>query len=354
MVERRVARLLTSFGSTAFLVFVVVAAEMLARRFLPDYLVKTRGFHVFSEALGWAPRKGASVVNDGRRVSLNERGYRGRELGVPRTRDRTRVIVLGDSIAFGLGVSDEETFAHLLDASDNGIEAGSLAVQGYGPDQELLLLLREGLRYDPDVVVLAFCLANDFAEAVLPVSLYDGAMPKPRFRLVGDRLVLDHSDLQRSVFRRVHQWLSDYSLLFNLVSGPGRRGAPPLARHWRERHADALRDEDYALSLSLALVGRMNSSCRERGITFLVAAFPDRFSYRNKPRLAQRFLESLEADGIMAIDMSIPFHAVGSRLTAVALDRTGHLNPIGHSVASLVLEREIAARHPRGISRPPG
>jgi len=347
------ARVLASLCSTAFVAVALVGAELVARWRVPDYLVKTRGFHVFSDRYGWASRKGVSMVNEGGRVSVNPNGHRGRELVVPRKAGHTRVIVLGDSIAFGLGVSDEETFTSLLDARDNGIEAGNLAVMGYGPDQELLVLLREGLRYQPDIVVLAFCLANDFAEAVLPVSLYDGQTPKPRFRLDEDRLLLDDSSLRRSAFDRAHQWLSDYSQLFNLISALRRRGAPAPGRHWRHRYDEALRDEGHALRLNLALVGWMDKACRERGATLLVAAFPDRFSYRVKPWLAERFLESLVAAGIATVDMSAHFHAVGPRLKAVALDRTGHLSPVGHSVASEVLEGEIAARRPRGAARPP-
>jgi hypothetical protein len=202
--------------------------------------------------------------------------------------------------------------------------------------------MNEGLRLDPDVVVLAFCLANDFAEAVLPVSLYDGTTPKPRFRLVGDRLVLDDENLRRSAWERVHQGLSDYSHLFNRASGLGPRRELPLGSHWRVRYNEALRDEDYALRLNLSLVRRMSELCRERGITFLVAAFPDRHSYRVKPRLAERFLRSLKTEGIKVLDMSVPFHTAGPRFKAVALDGTGHLNPLGHSVASDVLEAEIA------------
>ena len=302
----RFAPLLLSLGSSALVVLLVVAAEMAARTFAPDYIVSVRGPYVFSGTYGWAPRAGASPVIAGQRVSFNARGYRGRELSLPKTGDRTRVVVLGDSIAFGLGVSDEETFTHLLDVRDNGIEAANLAVQGYGPDQALLVLLHEGLRSDPDVVVLAFCLGNDFADAVLPVSLFDGRTPKPRFRLVGDRLVLDDANLRQSVPQRVHQWLSDSSHLFNRAAAFGPRGEPPPTPHWRVRHQEALRDDDYALRLNLALALRMSDVCRERGITFLVAAFPDRFSYRVKPRLAERFLESLEAEGIGVLDMSSP------------------------------------------------
>jgi hypothetical protein len=316
---------------------------MLARGCAPDYLVETRGLHVFSNTYGWAPREGTSVVIAGKRVSFNAGGYRGRELAFPKPRDRTRVIVLGDSIAFGLDVSDEETFTHLLDARDNGIEAESLAVQGYGPGQELLVLMNEGLRRDPDLVILAFCLDNDFAESVLPVSLYDGRTPKPRYQLVGDRLVLDDSTLRHSAWRRTQQWLSDYSHLYNRAAALDSRSGSPPAAHWRDRKHEALRDEEYALRLNVAIVRRMDAVCRERGIAFILAAFPNWFSYRSKPWLAERFLESVQAEGITVVDMAARFVALGQPFGTVSLDGVGHLSSLGHAIASQVLESEIAS-----------
>lgn len=334
--------LLLSAGSTALAVLALVGAEMATRGCAPDYLVVSRGLHVFSDTLGWTTRKGVSALIDGKRVTINARGGRGRELALPNANRRTRVVVLGDSIAFGLGVSDEETFTHLLDVRENGIEAGNLAIQGYGPGQELLVLLGEGLRSDPDVVVLAFCLANDFAEAVLPVSLYDGRTPKPRFRLVGDRLVLDGSILESTGPERLLLWLSEYSHLFNRVSALGPSSEASVSQHWRDRKHDALRDEEYALRLNVAIVRRMDAACRERGIPFILAAFPDWFSYRSKPRLARRFLESLRAEGIRVVDMSARFVALGEKFGAITLDGVGHLSPRGHAITAEVLERDMA------------
>jgi hypothetical protein len=338
---------------SAVLVVIIVGAELLARWCAPDYLVRTRGFHVFSETYGWVPRKGASVVIDGKRVSFNARGFRGRDFAIPKAGDWTRVVVLGDSIAFGLRVSDEETFTHLLDVRDNGIEAANLAVQGYGPGQELLVLMREGLRLDPDVVILAFCLGNDFADALLQVSLFDGKTPKPRFRLLGGQLLLDDSNLRLSGLRRMEQFLADESHLFNLVSGlTPRRDAVP-GRHWRERYDEALSDEEYALQLNLALVRRISTLCRQRDVSFLVAAFPDRESYGVKPPLAERFFSSLETEGITVLDMSVPFRAVGSRIRSVAVDGTGHLSPLGHTLTAEVFEAHIRwLREARGRRRP--
>lgn len=347
------AALLLVAGSSAFALLAVVGAEKGARWLAPDYLVETRGLHVFSETLGWKPRAGASAVIGGKRVTINTRGYRGRELSFPKARTTARLVVLGDSIAFGLGVSDRETFVSLIDVRDNGIEAANLAVQGYGPGQELLVLLGEGLRADPDIVVLAFCLDNDFADAVLAVSLYDGRTPKPRVRLDGDRLVVERSSLRRTDAQRVVQWLADYSLLFNRLSTLRPRPEPSAGLHWTDLKHEALRDEEYALRLTLAIVRRMDAVCRERGIAFVLAAFPHWFTYRSKPWLARRFLDSLQAEGITVLDMSARFVARGETFRAVALDGGGHLSPLGHAITAEELESVIAALLRRSVSASP-
>jgi hypothetical protein len=262
-------------------------------------------------------------------------------------------VVLGDSIAFGVGVSDEDTFVNLLEARNHGIEAANLAVQGYGPGQELLVLLGEGLRQDPDVVVLAFCLDNDLADAVLPVSLYDGRTPQPRFRLEGDRLVLDASGLRSTPPQRLAQWLSDYSYLFNLLSTLGPKVEATGGPHWTKLKHEALRDEEHAVRLSVAIVRRMDTVCRERGIAFVVAAFPHWHTYRSKPWLHERFLESLGAEGIAVLDMSKRFVARGETYWAVALDLNGHLSPRGHAIAADELESVIGRVHGRAAALSP-
>jgi hypothetical protein len=352
----RRGRALLALGSVAAVVLALVAAESVARLWEPDYLARTRGLHVFSSTLGWTPRKGTSVVVEGRRFSFDADGHRAprrpRQAGAG-----TRVVVLGDSIAFGLDVSDEETFSSVMDARDNGIEVLNLAVQGYGPGQELMLLLADGLGHSPDVVVLAFCLSNDFADAVLPVSLYDGRTPKPRFGFAGDRLVLDDSSLLRSAAQRTVQWLGDHSHLFNRLGGSLERAQPPSEVHWHARKREALQDEGNVLRLALALVGRMDEECRRRGIPFLVAAFPSRATYAARSWFVGRFLEELEAREIAVVDMAAGFRERGLGPDAVQIDDLGHLSPLGHAVAGEILEAEVARvsgeRHGAPAAPPP-
>jgi hypothetical protein len=87
----------------------------------------------------------------------------------------------------------------------------------------------------------------------------------------------------------------------------------------------------------------MDAVCRERGVAFILAAFPDWFSYRSKPWLARRFLESVQAEGITVVDISARFVALGETFGEVTLDGVGHLSPRGHAITSQVLEKEIAS-----------
>jgi lysophospholipase L1-like esterase len=360
--DRRSARALAillgrvplALASVVLVVVLLVTAELVARLLAPDYIAQARGPHVFSATYGWASRRQASLMLAGERVTLNERGYRGRSLGLPRT-SRLRVVVLGDSIAFGLGVSDDETFSSRLDARENSIEVANLAVQGYGPDQELLVLERDALRLRPDVVVLAFCMANDLAESLLPVSLYDGTTPKPTFRLVQGDLVLDASNLSHGMAWHAQRALADHSHLFNRLMGVAPKPRPPGGRHWRERFADALQQEEQVLAVNRALVRRMSAMCLERGIAFLVVAFPDRFTFRRKTPLLERFFDELERDGIRVLEMAERFRGLGLRLPDVAIDGAGHLSPRGHRVVSEELESEVrvlVASVPASAQRP--
>ena len=166
------------------------AAELALRVARPAFLRHSRVEHphVYSEVYGWALRPRSRYVGrDGETITVNAGGYRGllhSDLPAP---GATRVVMLGDSITFGTGVGDQETFSHLLDALP-GLEVLNLGVDGYGTDQELIRLEREGLARHPHVVILNFCVRNDYFDNALPVALYDGRSPKPYFTLSGSGL----------------------------------------------------------------------------------------------------------------------------------------------------------------------
>lgn len=119
--------------------------------------------------LGWRLKPGAVDFWGGEPVHINAHGLRGPERAFAKPAGTRRVLVLGDSVTFGFGIAaDEQTLparverelAHSLTLPVECINAG---VDGYSTWQEHLFLQRTGLRYEPDVVVVAFVL-NDVDE----------------------------------------------------------------------------------------------------------------------------------------------------------------------------------------------
>ncbi|MCA8957300.1 MAG: hypothetical protein KDC87_14590 [Planctomycetes bacterium] len=124
-------------------------------------------------------RPGFDEVVGGNRYRVNELGLRGGPVAVPKPAGHKRVLVLGDSYAFGFGVAEKDTLAaqlqRALAAPHREVEVLNAGVPGYHTGQELQVLVRNGSKLAPDLVVLVY-YAND---NITPTFLYD-----PRLRIV--------------------------------------------------------------------------------------------------------------------------------------------------------------------------
>jgi len=253
--------------------------------------------------------------------------------------------MLGDSIAFGTGVADEQTFSYRLAGLDPGLEVVNLAVPGYGTDQELLQLEREGARLAPEVVVLHFCVANDFVDNTLPHFLYDPRRPKPFFTLEGGELRRHESHLLRSWHVRLASALQERSYLINALSAVGDRpdGLPPAYGHWQKREKKALRELDAVVALTARQIAEMEVVSRAAGARLVILVHPDRASYEGETDLVERLLAAA-GPGQRLVDLRHEYLALDLGFWDVALDGVGHLNPRGHELVARVLLREIAPK----------
>src|ERR1700745_2796946 len=98
----------------------------------------------FDHELGWAPLENVTYAKKGVLVHQNQFGLRAPDdIQVKDTSGRKRVLVLGDSYAWGFGATQEELFTapKVYRTDDELINAG---VSGYGTVQENLFYLREG------------------------------------------------------------------------------------------------------------------------------------------------------------------------------------------------------------------
>ena len=293
----------------------------------------------YSETLGWELRPDARATVLGAVTTINAHGWRGE---APKTRlpapGVTRVVLLGDSVAFGYGVADDKTFAQRLDAENDSVEVVNLAVPGYGIDQSLLRYEGEGRSWHPGVVVLSLCVDNDLADVMLPVSLYDGRHPKPQFFLQDDDLQLQDRHVRLRPRMRVGNWLQKNSALVRRLT---RRGRPVFevdkTRHWSARKASATSDEDAAVSLVAALVGRLRSTVEADGGRLVLSIHPNKFGYRHGSRWVTSLLEAPEALGLDVVYLDHEYHHDELGFGKFTLDDIGHLNDTGHRLTAEAL-----------------
>jgi len=94
-------------------------------------------------------------------VTINRLGLRGPEWTLEKPPGVRRIMALGDSSVFGLGVEDHQVFTSLLDdVVGDGVQVINAAVPGYSTYQAINLLQIRGLSLQPDVVLVA-CLWSD-------------------------------------------------------------------------------------------------------------------------------------------------------------------------------------------------
>jgi len=114
--------------------------------------------------LGHRHRPNAEARLMGVTVRTNSLGFRSPEIGEKTGNGTTRIAFVGDSIALGWGVAEQDSFAHqviaALRAAGYKVDSVNLGVGNYNTSQELALFREFGARLRPDIIVLCYFL-ND-------------------------------------------------------------------------------------------------------------------------------------------------------------------------------------------------
>jgi len=109
------------------------------------------------------------------RVTVNNLGFRGRDVPLEKQPGALRVLCLGDSYTFGAYVDDEETWPAQLESAlselipSRPLEVINAGISGFTIVDELDFVKEQGLGLEPDLVVVAFVL-NDLADLTRRVS----------------------------------------------------------------------------------------------------------------------------------------------------------------------------------------
>ncbi len=153
----------------------------------------------------WSLKPGFSGIFLGNRVSINSLGLRGPEVELPKPAGRTRIVCFGDSVTFGYGVADDESYPAVLAAAlrARGVDADVIdaGVTGYTSHQVRGLVTRVLPRLEADVVTVAIGW-NDASRR----PVHDREYERRLRQAMSFDSVLDHSALYSFLKRVYVRW----------------------------------------------------------------------------------------------------------------------------------------------------
>ena len=328
--RKLIGRTCLALGATAIALLlgeVVIRAMGLA----PAFTSVPFGEYVVSDdpELLWELRPGADGVN--------ELGLRGPPLANPPA--QLRVALLGDSVAYGLGLQGDETIAVRLQAHlrEAGLDAEvlNLGVAGYNTCQEARRLERLQPVIHADAVVLVFCL-NDFAasagipEAVLRAARQGGA---------GEALQLSYRVATGSAVMRTLMTCSHlFRLIHELACTEGTAVQGGKAR-------DRASGDDTEVAQGFARIARL---ARAAGVGVTVAIMPsfERSPVYKEHPLHERAGALARKAGFAVLDLEEPLRgALLSGDEPLSLPGDGvHPNALGADLAAQAIATGIAGR----------
>ena len=180
----------------------------------------------FDSELGWSPVLNRSINYPGwGRLSSNSHGFRSAEIN----ENKKQIIVLGDSISWGAGVSDTETFPYYLEnlISSSGYQVSNLAVPGYDIGQYYLFLKRHINEFNNlKQVILVICTYNDLQDTGRNICY---GKRKPLFIVKNNDLILMHTIIKKYCLRNLFSksyflsnypsYESNFGMLLNTIVG---------------------------------------------------------------------------------------------------------------------------------------
>ena len=315
-------------------------------------------FHEYDPDIGWTqiPNYQATLESwDSKvKVASNSHGFRDREYAIQKPTGVKRVVVLGDSFTWGWGIEQQETFTEVAENTLSGVEFLNLGHMGYGTAQEYLLLKKLGLKFSPDLTVVAF-YPNDIDNT----SGREGIRPK--FVVSEGTLTLERKPNPLPVEQTLKMKLKDHFLFYSFID----YRIALLKHSWKTPTIWAggkkyffknfLNEMQETWDVVEALLLEIDRVTNHR---LLILYVPHRLQIeenRYREELRASLLEEYEIDVMLvntllekfSEDHDIPFLdltptlRIENKKAPVYFEHDGHWSPRGHKVAGEKLEERV-------------
>ncbi len=291
---------------------------------------------------GWTNRPGSVDRLGEEEIRINAKGLRGPDISWGKAESETRILFLGDSITFAFGVAERDGFVRRVEGlfarthAEKRVTTINCSVISYSPWQQLDLLRTECMNYEPDLVVLVFCL-NDVVEKY-NLRRFGGLT---RGLEPADRTLLDSSGLYQISRLTVVEWMTG-----TMASVRQRRRQYSVERLLTEPTAPEFEE---AWRSTLENVEAIHLLTREKSVPLAIVCFPyaEQLSphdpYEDTPQ--DRIRAFAASRGVAFLDLAPMYRAYCRRpdvLAATGREWEGlalfpdrvHPTPEGHGMAA--------------------
>jgi lysophospholipase L1-like esterase len=283
----------------------------------------------------------------GKAIKVNTDGFRDRDFVIPKPGKTYRILVLGDSFTWGVGLSIDETLPkqlekELTNASRSSVEAINGSIPGFNTVQELMLLKEKGLKYDPDMVLLVYNFNDiEFIPQLAPVN-YDQTKVIPKVEAdPGEDITEIFKNKGMRGFIRWFERRSKFIAFLVVRVGSILREmglVTSLEFSWVERIFQSYTDDNPGWLEVKRALREIAEICEARGIVFTAAIYPllvELMSYKGKKshETLHKYLDSLK---VPHVDFLTAFEGKNGRSYWIN-DLDGHPNAEAHRLAVEVL-----------------
>jgi lysophospholipase L1-like esterase len=280
-----------------------------------------------------------SQIKEGRIVyTYNSSGFRDRDHSVPKPPGITRIVILGDSVTEGYGVEDSSLFSHILQTQlGETVEVISVAVGGLNTPQEVHLLEQEGIRYNPDLVIVNFILNDcDF------YSNYKGAQ---RYLTEKDSQI---GVLNLPINPEVKRLLKSSALVYFVKERVEELKGRIVGTEETNYFTKIWAKEDNRRKVTSAF-DKLAGMGKEHGFDIAVIIWPLIMDYKEYrfTSVHQWVAQQAEHRGFSAIDLIDDVSEIPYRDLQITAEDNVHLNAVGHRIAAEAFLRWYVARDQR-------
>lgn len=324
------------------------------------------------EILGWENKPNFEGIRETREfkthIKINSKGLRDENYDYKKPDGTKRIVVLGDSFTVGPQVEENELFTEVLENDLlKNVQVINTGVLGYGSYQELIFLKNEGVKYNPDLIVVAFYIENDILDNMggnnRPTFVFDNNreraltnattnVPVPRKENVTLFLVF-----KKHIKKHIKKHFHSYTFismkirrmdpnLFNVFKKIGivDKRTTPLGEQALKR---SLELNSTGWNLTKAILNEIILVAEANNSKTMILIIPSRGQVNKNwdSEINGALVEFCKEENISVLDLLPEFreHAKNGEQLYFKID--GHWNAKGHKLAAELLNNKLIEEH---------